>query len=54
MHGYQMIAQIESFDDDKTVLDYLRHYWISENGLASAMQSMWGGSTSPVRVDSSG
>ncbi len=41
-----MIAQIESFGDDKTVLDYLRHYWISENGLASAMRSMWGGATS--------
>jgi hypothetical protein len=27
-----MIAQVESFGDDKTVLDYLRHYWISENG----------------------
>jgi Protein of unknown function DUF262/Protein of unknown function (DUF1524) len=27
-----MISQIESFGNDKTVLDYLRHHWISRNG----------------------
>jgi hypothetical protein len=27
-----MMAQVESFGNDETVLSYLRHYWISENG----------------------
>lgn len=31
-HWLSMIAQIESFSGHSTVISYLRHYWISENG----------------------
>jgi uncharacterized protein with ParB-like and HNH nuclease domain len=27
-----MLAQIESFGDDETVVSYIRHYWISQEG----------------------
>ncbi len=30
-----MLSQIESFGTDETVIAYIRHFWISQNGSTS-------------------